>query len=92
MKEGPQKISVFDDEIRTISSAEGYNRGLNDYCQKKGNFTFFCVSIRNQEFMKRSEFFGFAESGGILVDNRKRCDVVYIHYIDQNREYYGTNY
>lgn len=76
VKEGPQKISVFDNEIRTTSSAEGYNRALNDYCKKKGSFPWFCASIRNQEYMKRSEFSGFAASGGILGNNRKKVDMV----------------
>lgn len=34
-KEGARNISVFGDEISTTSPAEGYNRALNAYCQKK---------------------------------------------------------
>lgn len=78
-KEGPQKISVFENDIRTTSSAEGYNRALNDYCRKKGSFPWFCVSIRNQEYMKRAEFTGFVASGGILGNKRKKSDVVIIY-------------
>lgn len=50
-KEGARKISVFGREMRTTSAAEGYNRALGDYCHKKGSFVWFCVSLRNQEFM-----------------------------------------
>lgn len=76
INEGPKKISVFGNEIRTTSAAEGYNRVLNAYCHKKGNFIWFCVSIRNQEFMKSKEMHSFVESGGIIGCNRKRDDEV----------------
>lgn len=75
-KEGPRKISVFGNEIRTTSSAEGYNRALSGYCHKKGSFFWFCVSIRNQEFMKAKEFQSFAESGGLVGNHQKKEDKV----------------
>lgn len=76
MKEGAKNMSVFYEEIRTTSSAEGYHRHLNDYCSKNESFPWFCVSIRNQEFMKRAEFSGFVESGGIVGNGRKKVDIV----------------
>lgn len=82
-KEGPQKISVFQNEIRTTSSAEGYNRALNQYCMKKASFSWFCVSIRNQEFMKRAEFAGFVESGGIVGNGRKKIDKVILKTLNK---------
>lgn len=75
-KEGAKKISVFGKEVRTTSSAEGYNRALGEYCHKKGSFIWFCVSIRNQEFMKSAEFSTYAESGGLVGCNQKRIDKV----------------
>lgn len=74
--EGARRISVFENELRSTSPAEGYNRALNDYCQKKGSFVWFCVSIRNQEFMKCKEFDKFIESGGLVGDKRKNSDKV----------------
>lgn len=71
-KEGPRKISVFGNEIRTTSSAEGNNRNLNAYCQKKGSFIWFVASIRNQEFMKYSELKSFVESGGLVGNKQKK--------------------
>lgn len=76
VKEGSRKISVFGKEIRTTSPAEGYNRALNAYCQKKGSFVWFCCSIRNQEFMKTKEFAAFVESGGIDGRKQKKDDKV----------------
>lgn len=75
-KEGAKNISVFGTETRATSPAEGYNRALNDYCKKKGSFVWFCVSIRNQEFMKTSEFLQFVESGGLVGPQQKKEDKV----------------
>lgn len=72
LKEGAEKISVFDHDVRTTSAAEGYNRVLNDYCQKKGSFIWFCASIRNQEYMKWREFRSFARSGGLTGYSKKK--------------------
>lgn len=77
-KEGARKISVFGDEIRTTSPAEGYNRAINDYCQKKGSFIWFCASIRTQEFMKSAEFHAFVESGGLTGPKQSKHDKVSI--------------
>lgn len=71
-KEGARKISVFGKETRTTSPAEGFNRALNAYCQKKGSFVWFCSNIRNQEFMKSKEFATFVHSGGIEGWNQKK--------------------
>lgn len=76
IKEGANKISVFGDEPRTTSGAEGYNRNLNSYCQKKQSFFWCCASIRNQEFMKSKEFATFVESGGLRGCNKKTKDKV----------------
>lgn len=76
VKEGSEKISVFGNEMRSTSPAEGYNRALNDYCKKKGSFVWFCFSIRNQEFMKASESLQFAESGGLVGPQQKKDDKV----------------
>lgn len=76
IKEGATKISVFGNEIRTTSAAEGYNRALGAYCAKKGSFIWFCVSIRNQEFMKSAEFLSFADSGGLVGCHQKLEDKV----------------
>lgn len=78
-REGPRKISVFGSEMRTTSAAEGYNRALSDYCHKKGSFFWFCVSIRNQEYMKQKEFTAYAESGGLLGHHQKKEDKVCVH-------------
>lgn len=75
-KEGARRISVFNREMRTTSAAEGYNRALGAYCTKKGSFIWFCVSIRNQEFMKSKEFGSFVESGGLIGLNQKKDDKV----------------
>lgn len=75
-KEGARKISVFGIEIRTTSGAEGYNRALGAYCHKKGSFVWFCVAIRNQEFMKSKEMFSFVESGGLTGYKQKKEDKV----------------
>lgn len=75
-KEGPERISVFGNETKTTSPAEGYNRALNDFCQKKGSFVWFCCSIRNQEFMKNKEFAAYVESGGLTGSHREKDDVV----------------
>lgn len=75
-KEGPHKISVFGNEMRTTSPAEGNNRALNEYCQKKGSFVWFCASIRNQEYMKSSEFRSYKESGGLVGCRQKKADKV----------------
>lgn len=77
-KEGAHKISVFGKEVRTTSSAEGYNRALGDYCLKKGSFIWFCVSIRNQEFMKSEEFGAYVESGGLVGWHQKKADKVWL--------------
>lgn len=76
LKEGADKISVFGSETKATSPAEGYNRALNEYCKKKGSFVWFCVSIRNQEFMKTSEFVQFVESGGLIGSKQKKDDKV----------------
>lgn len=76
LKEGSWRITVFGDEVRTTSPAEGYNRALNDYCQKKGSFIWFCFSIRNQEFMKSKEFISFVESGGLIGCQQRKEDKV----------------
>lgn len=73
-KEGARKISVFDNEIRTTSGAEGYNRSLGAYCHKKGSFIWLVVSIRNQVFMKTKEMSSFVRSGGITVYAQKKAD------------------
>lgn len=75
-KEGPRKISVFGNETRTTSGAEGFNRNLGSYCHKHGSFVWFCVSIRNQEFMKSKEMVSFVESGGLVGCRQKRVDKV----------------
>lgn len=76
VKEGSWKITVFGKEVRTTSPAEGYNRYINEYCQKKGSFIWFCCSIRSQEFMKTNEFRAFVESGGIVGAQQKKTDKV----------------
>lgn len=75
-KEGPAKISVFGDETKTTSPAEGYNRHINEYCPKKGSFIWFCTSMRSQEFMKSSEFHAFVESGGLTAPKQNKQDRV----------------
>lgn len=75
-KEGAQKFSVFDNEIRTTSGAEGYNRSLAAYCHKKGSFIWFVVSIRNQVFMKTAEMTTFIQSGGLTGHPQKKEDKV----------------
>lgn len=75
-KEGLARISVYGNELRTTSPAEGYNRALNDYCQKKGSFIWFCVSIRNQEFMKNREFSSYKDSGRLVGSHQKKEDKV----------------
>lgn len=77
VKEGPGQISVYDNEMRTTSPAEGFNRNLNEYCAKKGSFIWFCSSIRNQEFMKAKEFAAYIKSGGLVGDNKKKSDKVF---------------
>lgn len=81
MKEGAKKISVFKKEMRTSSGAEGYHRCLNDYCDKKGSFMWFCSSIRNQEFMKRSELAGFVDSGGLVGNGQRKEDKVHSFFL-----------
>lgn len=83
-KEGPKEISVYGHETRTTSAAEGFNRNLNAYCQKNGSFVWFCVSIRNQVFMKSNEMFEFVKSGGLVGCQQKKEDKVCAHSCRMN--------
>lgn len=73
IKEGPESISVNDQEMRTTSSLEAYNKQLGASMVKHGHFFRFAATLNQQEYIKSTEMELYIKSGGTTGYKKKKA-------------------
>lgn len=58
--------------MRTTSALEAYNHVLGDKIMRKSNLFRFVLSIKQEEYLKTSEFLLYLESAGGTGNKQKR--------------------
>lgn len=81
LQEGPSKICVFGEDIRTTASLEAYNHQLGEIMAKNGHFFRFAVALNKQEHAKSMEMEIYIASGGLTGYKRKRVYKVTSHFL-----------